>query len=100
MLFKSLYENDINTQQNVPYMTFIREFNFILKVKKLLFCDSEGLNLIGYVFDNQPSNIIKMRFRRGITGYLLFHHQIATCTENVKFREVNVDLLPRTGSGK
>ena len=24
----------------------------------------------------------------------LFHHQIATCTENVKFREVNIDLLP------
>ena len=36
----------------------------------------------------------------------LFHHQIATCTENVKFREVNIDssvnidLLPGTGSGK
>ena len=28
--------------------------------------------------------------------HILFHHQIATCTENVKFREVNVDLLPGT----
>ena len=27
---------------------------------------------------------------------VLFQHQIATCTENVKFREVNVDLLPGT----
>ena len=33
-------------------------------------------------------------------GLALFHHQIATCTENVKFREVNVDLLPGTSSGK
>ena len=30
----------------------------------------------------------------------LFHHQTSTCIENVKFREVNVDLLPRTSSGK
>ena len=33
-------------------------------------------------------------------SYNLFHHQIATCTENVKFREVNEDLLPGTSSGK
>ena len=26
------------------------------------------------------------------TAYPLFHHQVSTCTENVKFREVNVDL--------
>ena len=25
---------------------------------------------------------------------LSFHHQIATCIENVKFREVNVDVVP------
>ena len=30
----------------------------------------------------------------------LFHHQLATGIENVKFREVNVDLLPGTSSGK
>ena len=30
----------------------------------------------------------------------LFHHQIATCTVNVKFREETVDLLPGTSSGK
>ena len=27
-------------------------------------------------------------------------HQTSTCIENVKFREVNVDLLPGTSSGK
>ena len=26
----------------------------------------------------------------------LFHHQVSICTENVKFREVTVDLLPGT----
>ena len=31
---------------------------------------------------------------------VLFHHQVSTCTENVKFREVTVDLLPGTSSGK
>ena len=30
----------------------------------------------------------------------LFHHQTSTCIENVKYREVNVDLLPGTSSGK
>ena len=30
----------------------------------------------------------------------LFHHQTSTCIENVKFWEVNVDLLPGTSSGK
>ena len=35
-----------------------------------------------------------------LVSIALFHHQIATCTENVKFREVNVDLLPGTSSGK
>ena len=33
-------------------------------------------------------------------GAFLFHHQTSTCIENVKFREVNVDLLPGTSSGK
>ena len=32
--------------------------------------------------------------------YSLFHHQLATGIENVKFRGVNVDLLPGTSSGK
>ena len=30
----------------------------------------------------------------------LFHHQAPTGIENVKFREVTVDLLPGTSSGK
>ena len=29
-------------------------------------------------------------------SHLLFHHQISTCIENVKFREVTMDLLPGT----
>ena len=31
---------------------------------------------------------------------VLFHHQAPTGIVNVKFREVNVDLLPGTSSGK
>ena len=35
-----------------------------------------------------------------ILYYTLFHHQAPTGIENVKFREVTVDLLPGTSSGK
>ena len=34
------------------------------------------------------------------SGAPLFHHQTSTCIENVTFREVNVDLLLGTSSGK
>ena len=37
---------------------------------------------------------------RPMRAGLLFHHHTSTCIENVKFREVNVDLLPGTSSGK
>ena len=30
----------------------------------------------------------------------LFHHQISTCIENVKFQAVTVVLLPATSCGK
>ena len=31
---------------------------------------------------------------------VLFHHQISTCRENVKFREQTVDLLPGRVPGR
>ena len=46
------------------------------------------------------SKIRQFRICVIMTSRVLFHHQIATSTENVKFREVNVDLLPGTSSGK
>ena len=50
----------------------------------------------------QKGNIFLVNNRDVLTRAhdALFHHQISTCIVKVKFREVNVVLLPGTSSGK
>ena len=60
------------------------------------------------IYDKTDVNDFKFKIRKIYWGkrivepipQFLFHHQISTGIVKVKFREVNVDLLPGTSSGK
>ena len=49
--------------------------------------------------DSDPQTILGLE-KAELKLQALFHHQIARRTENVKFQEVNEDLLPGPSSGK
>ena len=40
------------------------------------------------------------KHNRNLSNTILFHHQISTCIENVKFQAETVVLLPGTSSGQ
>ena len=67
--------------------------------------DEYNVDIITHNISLRTSRIkMKNRFSVFIelheSPYYLFHHQIATSIENVKFRAVNVVLLPGTSSGQ
>ena len=59
---------------------------------------------IGHLYSNVirhvDQQVIQVHDVAATLAMFLFHHQIATCTENVKFRAETVVLVPGTSSGQ
>ena len=84
-MLEPCYVDNSSSRVNKPYLA--RQLGMAIRPH----CCSVKFNAL---------QIFRKRGRYMLSTKPLFHHQTSTCTENVKFRAVNVYLLPGTSSGQ